>query len=338
MKEYHHLTLEEREFLYASRMAGDSLGDIAKKLGRDKGTLSRELKRNAKYGRPYLPCLAQKAADRRAGDQRYQAPLKEPLIFLYVRKRLRDYHWSPETIAGRLPIDKPGHFINDETIYRYIYSPRTKRMKLWQHLTLHRKRRLGKDGRKVKAFARLKTALSISLRPEAINKRQSLGNWETDNMEGRRSDQTAVSVTVERRLRLTRIRKLIDHTAKTKARILIEQIRKENPLLRETFTVDRGAENSRHEKITRKTGMLVYACNPYHSWEKGTVENTIGRIRRYLPKGLSLDGISSDYLSGLENQLNNTPRKCLGYLTPNECLEKILEASYAAKCCTSSAN
>ena len=335
---YHHLSLEEREKLYALKTAGYSLRDIAKKLCRDAGTLSRELSRNTKYGRPYLPCLAQRKAERVSRRQRYQAPLKEPLIFLYVREHLRDWRWSPETIAGRLPIDHPGYSVHQETIYRYVYGKKQKRMELWRHLVCHRRRRLKKDGRKVKAYGRLNTALPISQREEAVNQRQSLGNWETDDMEGRKSDQNAVSVTVERWLRLTRLGKLANRLALTKAQLVIAQMEKEGSTLQGTLTVDRGSENSEHERITAATGMPVYACNPYHSWEKGTVENTIGRIRRYLPKGLSLDTVSEDYLASLEEQLNNTPRKCLGYLTPNECLEIIQEVSHTNQCCASTAN
>jgi IS30 family transposase len=338
MKGYHHLSLEEREKLHAFKTAGYSLRDVGRLLDRHPGTLSRELARNTKYGRPYLPCRAQRRAERVGQRQRYHAPLKESLIFLYVREHLRDYHWSPETIAGRLPIDYPGYSLHHETIYRYAYGRRQRRMKLWRYLVLHRRRRLKKDGRKVKAYGRLETALPISLRSGVVNQRQSLGNWETDDMEGRKSDRSSLSVTVERRLRLTRLGKLANRIASTKARLLIDQMGKEDPILRGTLTVDRGSENSRHEKITQATGMPVYACNPYHSWEKGTVENTIGRIRRYLPKGLSLDAVSEEYLASLEEQLNSTPRKCLGYLTPNECLGIILEASSTNQCCTSTAN
>lgn len=327
MRTYHNLSLEEREKLYAWKEKGLSLREIGRRLDRNVGTISRELKRHTKYGKVYLPCLAQRQANRWATIQRYQAPLKEPLIFLYVREHLRDHHWSPETIAGRLPIDYPGYSIHHETIYRYIYGRKQRRMKLWSNLLLHRKRRMKKDGRKVKAYGRLNEAIPITERPDIINQRLRPGDWETDNMEGKRSDTSSISVTVERMTRVTRIRKLGDHTAREKSRILIEQLKEDCPLLMGSFTVDRGAENSNHHNVTKSTGMPVYACNPYHSWEKGSVENMIGRLRRYIPKGKSVDKISQKKLSLIEDLLNTTPRKCLEYLTPNEYLERILTAS-----------
>lgn len=291
------------------------------------GTLSREWRRNAKYGHPYIPCRADRKAKKRALKQRYRAPLKEPLIFLYVRTKLRDEKWSPETIAGRLPIDYPGFSIDDETIYRYVYGRKQARMKLWKKLVLHRRRRMKKNGRKIKGFARLSEAIPIDKRPAIVNDRIRPGDWETDNMEGKRADDTAVSVTVDRMTRITRLSKLTDYTAKTKADALLVQMKQEDPLLRGSITVDRGPENSDHKVITEIHQMSVYACDPYHSWEKGTVENTIGRLRRFIPKGKSVDGVSQKKLDFIEETMNNTPRKCLAYLTPNEFLEKILIAS-----------
>jgi IS30 family transposase len=326
MNKYYHLSLEEREKLYAWRESGVSLRKIAEKLRRNVGTISRELKRHTRYGKAYLPCLAHRRAEIWAARQRYQAPLKNPKVFLYVRQHLREpYHWSPETIAGRLSIDHPEESIHHETIYRYIYnSKKTRGMKLWRYLKLHRKRRMKHDGRKVKQYARLRTAIPIDKRPEKVNNRQEPGHWETDNMEGLRSDKSSVSVTVDRMTRISRIRKLVDHTSYTKNQVLLEQNRQD---VFKTLTVDRGPENSRHEEFAKETKAPVYACNPYHSWEKGTVENTIGRIREFIPKKTSIDPIPDWYFIALEEKMNSTPRKVLGFLTPNEFEEKIRSAS-----------
>lgn len=326
MRTFTQLTLEERELLFTWKEQGIPLREIGRRLGRTHTTVSRELKRNAKYGQPYIPCRADRKAKKRGLKQRYRAPLKEPLVFVYVREHLRQ-GWSPETIAGRLPIDYPGYSIDDETIYRYIYGRKQRRMKLWNHLTLHRKRRMKKDGRKVKGV-RMPDALPLEQRPDVANNRTQPGHWETDNMEGKRSDTTSVSVSVDRMLRITRLRKLADHTAGEKARVLTKQFATEVPMLKGTFTFDRGAENSQHKKITRETKMPAFACAAYHSWEKGSVENTIGRVRRYVPKGTRVDGVSQKTLTDIEDVLNNTPRKCLGYLTPNEMLERIRSASH----------
>src|SRR3989338_4832318 len=330
MRTFKHLNLEEREKYFFWKEQGVSLREINRRLGRSHSTFVREPKRNAKYGKPYLPCLAYRKAKKRAFKQRYKAPLKNPLIFLYVRTKLRDEKWSPETISGRLPIDHPGFTIDDETIYRYVYGRKQASMKLWKKLVLHRRRRMRKDGRKVKAYTRLPEAIPIDNRPAVINNRLRPGDWETDNMEGKRSDNSSISVTVDRMMKIVRLRKLDNHTAATKSDTLLVQFKKENPLLRGSLTVDRGPENSEHKTITEIHDMPVFACNAYHSWEKGTVENMIGRIRRYIPKGKSVDGVGQEKLDFIEEKMNNTPRKCLGYLTPNEYLEKILSASHAA--------
>lgn len=326
---YKHLNLEERESLFKYRLLGKSFRWIAKRMGRSHSTLVRELKR-PKYGKPYLPCTAQKEADRAALRQRQRAALKNSTIFLYVREHLRKpYSWSPETISGRLPLEHPGESISIESIYRYIYlNPETKGEHLWQYLELHRRKRMKKDGRKVKDFTKLSEAIPIDLRPEMINERLELGHWETDNMEGVRSDKTSVSVTTERVTRKVKIAKLNGHTARIKTDSVVNSLRKENRGFVKSITFDRGPENSGYKMIGYKLNIETYACNPYHSWEKGTVENTIKRIRKFVPKGISIDNIAPEYLAALEDKFNNTPRKCLNFLTPNEYYERIHLASY----------
>jgi transposase, IS30 family len=332
MRTYHQLTLEEREKMYVLQATGMSLRDIAKILNRSHTSLSREIRRNktgqGKRSRElltfqYIPNRAQKKADKRKVKQRYKAPLKEPFIFLYVREHLRKPHfWSPEEIAKRLSMDHPGYTIDDETIYRYIYGKKARGMHLWHHLKLHRKRRMKHHGRKVKQ-GRLPTALPIEERPEGANTRAEEGHWETDNVGTIKTDKTGISASVERKSRVVRLRKLKDLKAGTKREVLVVQIKKEQPALQKTMTIDRGSENSQHEQFTKETHMPVYACNPYHSWEKGSVENSIGRARRFIPKGKSVDHLTQRQLTIIENIMNNTPRKCLGYLTPNEMIEKI---------------
>lgn len=326
---YYHVNLEERERLYGWKKERKSFRWIAKKLGRNVGSISREWKRHTRYGRPYLPCLADRQATRWGERQRYHAPLKEPLIFLYVREHLRSpFHWSPETIAGRLPIDCPGYMIDDETIYRYIYGKKQKRMKLWKYLVLHRRKRMKKYGRKITNRGEVVHAISISKRPKSIGKRNRVGHWETDNMEGVRSDLTGVSVTVERMSRITRLRKLADHSASTKTSALILQFAQEPKKFKKTVTLDNGPENKDGGRFQHATAMIVYKTVPYHSWEKGSVENTIGRVRRRIPKKTSVDGITQNQLTIIEGEMNNTPRKVLGFLTPNEVYEKLQNASY----------
>ena len=338
MRTFQHLSLEEREHLFSWQEQQISLREIGRRLGRSHTSLGKELKRNkvglGKRSNEYLvfryvPCKAQERAVDRGVKQRQKAPLKGPLIFLYVREHLRPpYSWTPEEIAGRLPIDHPGNTIDDETIYRYIYGKKQRRMKLWKFLLHHRKKRMKQNGRKVTDRGQVVAATPITDRPRYIEKRKQPGHWETDNMEGVKSDKTGVSITVERKTRVIRVRKLVNHKAVTKTNVLLKQFSKEPKELKRTMTVDNGPENKDGGKFRNKSTMTVYKTTPYHSWEKGTVENTVGRVRRYIPKGISVDHIPEEKYIIIEDRMNNTPRKCLGFLTPNEVYEKILSASH----------
>jgi transposase, IS30 family len=329
MKTYHQLTLVERECIYGMLEKGFSLRSIGKQLHRSHASISREIHRNIAYGNeyfgnPYLPCKAQELADKRMSRQRRKAPLKNPEIFLYVREHLR-MRWSPETIAGRLSLDHPELSICPETIYQYIYARKikTRGMHLEQYLTLRRRKRMKKLGRSVHRLGRIPEAVSIDKRPTIIDRRKQMGHWETDNVVGKSTDANTLSVTVERKTRFTVLTKLSDRTAHTKADAVIQRLRIFPKQARRSLTADNGRENVNHHVVTQETGMPVYFCHAYHSWEKGTVENTNGRIRRYIPKGISIDFISNTFVHALEDNLNNTPRKCLQYRTPYEMMVKL---------------
>lgn len=321
--------MEEREKYFLWKAQGVSLREIGRRLGRSHSTFSREPKRNAKYGVAYIPCKAQKVADRVAKRQRYKAPLKNPQIFLYVREHLREpFGWSPETIAGTLKLDHPGESIHHETIYRYIYSQRfkTRGMKLWQYLTYQRKKRMKKGGRTVHRESRIPEAKSIDLRPGVVGERTRGGDWESDNLGGKVTDKTALSVTIERLSRLTHLDRLKDKKAITKRQALTKRLSKYPKKLRLTLTEDNGTENIQHKQLADDLKLDVFFCHAYHSWEKGSVENTNQRLRikRYIPKGTSIDSLTVKEIKEIEHRLNSTPRKCLGYLTPYEKMEQLI--------------
>jgi len=312
------LTLIERERIFGWLHEGKTYRDIGQFLDRPHTTISREVTRNRNQNTgEYLPCVAQAKADKRERLQREQAPLKGTEIFAYVRRKLR-MGWSPETIAGRLPLDLPGKTIDDETIYRYIYTPaKHPNEKLFEHLVLHRKKRMKKHGRKVQS-SRIPGRIGIEQRPQVVNLREEFGHGETDLMEGIRTDKPVVHVTVERKLRYTQLRLLKNKTASAKARV-VRQDHKEIPL--STMTTDNGTENTDHQRWSIPT----YFTTPYHSWEKGTVENTIGRLRRYIPKKTSIAHLTQEELRYIQWEMNNTPRKCLNFLTPAEALARELK-------------
>ncbi len=317
MSTYTHLSLEERERIYLWKEQGESVREIGRRIGRDHKAISYELRNNRIAGKEYVPCIAQKKAERKAVKQRYKAPLKEPGIFLYVRERLR-MKWSPEAIAGRLSVEYPDKSICVESIYQHIYNPKNKKEKLWQYLPNVRKKRMKKEGRSVRRDSRIPDAISIDLRSKRINERDTIGHWETDLMEGTRKTKEVLSVTVERASRYTLLSKLANKKAVNKTNSLISDLSSLPKRLRKSVTADNGTENTNHKQITQELKIPVYFCHAYHSWEKGTVENTIGRIRRTIPKHSDITPITNDQIAMLEQTLNNTPRKCLGYLTPYE--------------------
>jgi len=321
---FKQLSLEEREKLFGWKIEGLSFREIGRRLGRPHTTISREWHNRAKYGKPYLPCKAQALASKIAIRQRTKAPLKNPQIFLYVRQKLRS-HWSPEEIEGRLPIDYPELAISYETIYRYIYNHKktTAKMQLWRYLAYHRKKRMKKHGRKIQSPP-IKKALPLETRPADVNMRQTFGHWETDNLGGKVSDKTTVSGTIERKSRVVHLNKLRDKTSDTKMSTVKCRMSKLPPKGHQTLTIDGGPENAKHRQLKRTFKEGVYSCNPYHSWEKGSVENMFGRTRRFIPKGTSLDKVSHKRIKQIEYWLNNTPRKCLAYKTPNEIMQQEL--------------
>ena len=265
----------------------------------------------------YLPCVAQEKAEKRERLQREKAPLKDPEIFLYVRRKLR-MGWSPETISGTLPLNHPGKTICIETIYQYIYTQaKHPKEKLFIHLVLHRKKRMKRHGRKVHS-SKIPGRVSIEQRSEEVALRQEFGHGETDLMEGIRSDKQVLHVTIERKTRYTQLQILHNKTAKTKTTAILHN-QQEIPYA--TMTTDNGTENTGH----RDWKIPTYFTTPYHSWEKGSVENMIGRVRRYIPKKTSIAHLTPDEVQYIQYEMNNTPRKCLGFLTPAQALANELK-------------
>jgi len=327
MRQYKHLSLEEREKMYAWLEAGVTLREVGRRLGRDHGGLSKELSRNRKGGRTYVPCYAQRRAKRVGERQRYKAPLKGPETLVYVRQHLRGpFFWTPETISGRIGIDIKGAAIDTETIYRYIYSPKNNKDRLWQYLPCGRKRRMKKHGRKVQNKGKVPNAKSIDVRPKLVGTRKVPGHWETDNVCGIRLSKPALSVIVERSFRVTLISKVLNQTMLEKTRSVVKRLEGKPKAFLKSITADNGRENYGHQDTSRALGIEMYFCHAYHSWEKGTVENRNKQIRRFFPKGTDFTHVRVGHIQAVEKIINNTPLKCLGYLTPYEKMSKYLSS------------
>lgn len=322
-KTYKQLNPNERDILAVLKSKGKSLREIASVLKRSPSTLSRELKRNAPpiYTGYYLSHKAQDRADRRKRESHRRQRLKNDFTRQYVEKRL-SLGWSPELIAGRLAIDHPGLSISHEAIYQWVYQDAT-------HLILslvraHRKRKHRGYSRKHKK-SHIPERISIKKRPKAVLKRLHIGHWETDTISCRKSYQ-AVQVTVERKARYTKMAKLKTKSARAMSMALTRRLSHYPRKLRLSITYDNGPENAEHLHTNKILGTSSYFCEPFHSYERGTVENTIGLVRRFLPKKTNLANISQNHLTKIEYWLNKRPRKCLAFKNPAEV--------FKAECCT----
>lgn len=330
MKRYTQFNRTEREILWNLTREGKSFRYIAQILGRNVSSLTREYHRHSKLS-AYAPAIAQAEANWVKKRQRQQAALKNREIWWYVLKRLTEDGWSPEEISGRIQKDKPRERIHHATIYRYLYHQAKKGSKLYRYLRFQHKQTQKQKRGKIDYRGIIADRTSIEARPQEINYRRRLGHWETDNMEGRKTDRSVLSVTVERMSRYTMISKLINKKASSKSQAMIARLQDLPQKARQTITYDNGFENRNHKEVKQALNVDTYFCNPYHSWEKGAVENTIGRGRKFIPKGkrgrkaTSIDSVTTAEIQAIEDKMNNTPRKCLNYLTPKEVFYQLLQ-------------
>lgn len=314
-KPYKHLTSNERDLLCVLKSKGKSLREIARVLGRDPGTISRELKRNAPPIRTgyYLAHKAQARSSERARVSRTHKRLKNERIRRYVGRRLAG-GLSPELIAGRLKLLYPGLSISHEAIYQWIYAEARDFIPLLLRAHRNRKRR-GYSRRHKKTH--IPERVSIQKRPAQILRRKKVGHWETDTAVSRQS-LAALQVSVERKTRFTKLGKLSRKGAHQMSVALTRRLSRYPKNMRLSVTYDNGSENTEHTRTNRILGTRSYFCEPFHSWERGTVENTIGLVRRFFPKKTDFANISKNKIKSVERWLNHRPRKCLGFKTPAE--------------------
>ncbi len=316
-KTYVHLTEAEREIIASMHWEGKGPSEIARTIGRDKGTISRELRRNASQGYScYTPCQAQKRSVQRKLTARHSRPLlKSKKIQRYVRQKLK-LGWSPEIIAGRLK--KNGQSISHEAIYQFIYHRDTPdgNQLISQLCRAHRKRRIKGKGRKVRK-TKIPNRVPIAARPKAVDQRKQVGHWESDTIISRKSKVALHSMT-ERVTRLLRLTKIKSKSAAETNKAVTKVLKKLPPKAKRTLTMDNGTENASHEVLTETLGIKCYFADPYAAWQRGSNEQVNGLIRRYLPKGTDFSKIDKDQIKKIEKLINNRPRKCLGFKTPVE--------------------
>jgi len=312
-KEYSHLSLEEREEIAIGLEKGLKQYEIGFMLNRSPSTISREIKRNisvVQY-KGYRANIAQGKAERRKTYSRKRQRIPQKKLRRFICKQIRN-GYSPEIAAFEASQKNKRWKTNYETIYQWIYEERND---LIPFLTRSHKKRRKRGSAKQKRCPKVPNRTMIEQRPDYINLRSRIGHWETDTVISRQS-KAAIMVLVERKKRYVIIKKLTAKTALNMRKAIVKSLSSFPKNVRRSITYDNGTENAEHELTNKILGTKSYFCNPYHSWEKGTVENMIGIIRRFYPKKTDWKNITQWDLNKVARFINNRPMKLLGFKTP----------------------
>jgi IS30 family transposase len=311
-----YLSLAEQTMVADLRRAGVSMRGIAEQLGRAASTVSRELRRNADDQGRYLPATAERlTVERQSRPSRTRRLARDEQLHRVVAELLGK-RWSPEQIAHELPMRFPGQperHLCTESIYQAIYEPRIA-------LTRPAKRRRRRRRRRVQGLerrGRLTAMTMIADRPTEVEDRVQVGHWEGDCIMGA-GNRSAIGTLVER---VTRFLILVHvptgrPTAEAVRDGVTDVLGALAPHLRRTLTWDQGKELSLHQQITARTGTRVFFCDAHSPWQRGSNENMNGLLRDYFPKGTDLANISPQELQRVADEINDRPRKTLGWARP----------------------
>jgi IS30 family transposase len=314
------LTLAEREEISRAMVESQSIRSVAARLGRVPSTVSREIKRNGGQS-DYRATEADSAAWDRALRPKHCKLVENKVLARIVTDKL-GLQWSPEQIAGWLKHTYPceeSQYVSHETIYRslFIQSRGALKKELLQHLRRTRGMRRSRHyTQKTDTHGQIVGAVSISERPASAEDRAVPGHWEGDLMFGSRNSQ--IATLVERQTRYVMLVKVGAKDTQTVVNALIKNARKLPQELYKSLTWDRGKEMAGHKRFTLATNIQVYFCDPQSPWQRGSNENTNGLLRQYLPKGIDISSYSQAKLNAVARQLNERPRKTLGFHTPAE--------------------
>jgi len=315
--EYKHLSLEERHYIAVELKKETSINKIAKTLGRPQGTISKEIQRNTgKRGYRYQQANSM-ALNRREGKQKPTKMTTE--MIASIDDMLVNNQWSPQQIAGRLKMEK-NLSLHHETIYRYVISDKESGGLLYKHLRHSNKtyrKRSSSQGR----YIGIPNRTDIDERPEVINNRQRVGDWEGDLIIG--ANHKGAIVTLDERKSKLRLAFPINNKLASLTTEAIVLLLTPFKALVESITFDNGREFAKHTQIADKLECKTYFAKPYHSWERGQNENANGLLREYFPKGMELIDIAVEKVFEAIDKLNSRPRKCLGFKTPYEVFSEL---------------
>lgn len=318
---YKHLNIDERESILKMLSEQKNLTHIAELLGRNKGTISRELSRNLSSTGEYKPHLAQRYYNKRRDASKDPYLLEQNgRLRQYVRNKLKQY-LAPEQITGRLEIDYPDNLqmrVSPLTIYSWIQRDKKDGGKLYKLLRQGHRKRRKKHGSQDKR-GQIPDKRPISERPKAVDNREDIGHWEGDTVVGK-SHGSFVATHVERKSRYLLVGKVDDKTPESMNDTTRQLFRKIPRSKRKTMTLDNGKEFAGFKELENSVGFCCYFADPYSSYQRGTNENTNGLLRQFFPKGTDFNEISEEEIDKIEALINNRPRKCLNYRTPHEVL------------------
>ena len=309
---YTQLTLSKRYHISTLNKQGYSQKYIAQEVDVHPSTISRELRRNRDMLRGYNAEIAQIKSTKVEMQKKKRFSLTKT-IQKYIRAKLKQ-DWSPEQISGRMKLDT-GVSVVHETIYRYIYSNKANGGKLYTYLR-HKNKKYHCRSNDYRSRGTIIDRVMIDKRPQIVEKKSRIGDWEIDTVVGKDHKGFLVTV-VDRKSKFTLIKNVVSKHAQVVTEALIEMI---TPLkgITHTITSDNGKEFAHHKEVAAALDTDFYFANPYHSWERGLNEHTNGLIRQYLPKKSVFIGVSKEEIIMIQNRLNHRPRKVLNYKTPYE--------------------
>ncbi|MCH8149056.1 MAG: IS30 family transposase [Planctomycetes bacterium] len=313
------LTMDEREVISRMLYANELPAAIARRLGRHRSSVGREIERNSDGGGGYSAVEAQRRAEARRRNRPLTRKLDRPEMNEEVRRSLARY-WSPDQIAGRLKQDHPGQsgrWVSHQTIYDWLR--RDEHRDPWEGCLRFGGRRRKKNDRRGK----IPRTVEIDKRPKIVERRSRFGDWEGDTMVGAKHCGALVTH-VERKSGYLLAAKAAARRCGPVNQATKRLFANIPSSLRKTLTLDNGKEFAHHEAMGRRTGLDIYFAQPYAAWQRGVNENTNGLLRQFFPKGTNFTQVSHHDVRLASEQLNNRPRKRLGYRTPNEVLQKHL--------------
>ena len=310
---FRHLTQQQRYHIEAYKKAGYSNKEIAKELGVHPSTIGREMKRNSSPIREqYGANSAHEMASLRKSVNS-SVPIKLKIDAIALMEKYLQLDWSPEQVSATLR-NKHNISVSFVTIYSYVYTNRRQGGTLHTHLRFYNKKRRVKYG--TRCSNRLKNRVSISKRPDIVEEKTRLGDFEMDTIIGK-GKQGAITTIVDR---ASAYLKISIPTTKRAQDIEDEALRLLSPFkeMTHTITSDNGLEFANHENISKALDCEYYFCHPYSSWERGLNEYTNGLIRQYILKGSSFENLTQNDIQEIEDKINHRPRKNLGWKTPYE--------------------